>query len=229
MMRSLLLLLVLVSVFSCSKPDLPRSIIQFSDKTYLALGDSYTVGDAVYQKESFPFQLVDQLNAAGIKTSDPDVVAYTGWTTSNLIDGIKQAKLKEKYDFVTLLIGVNNQYMKFSKETYRKEFAELLNTAISHSAGGRATVFVISIPDWGVTPFGQLKNPVEVTIEIDAFNKINREEAFNARVHYIDITPGSRLAENDQSLTSADSLHPSGKMYAEWVKQLLPMVKKELY
>jgi len=229
MKRFLPLLLVLVSVFSCLKPELPKSIIQFSDKTYLALGDSYTVGDAIYQEESFPFQLVDQLNAAGIKTSDPDIVAYTGWTSSNLIDGIKQAKLKERYDFVTLLIGVNNQYMKFSKEIYRKEFAELLNTAISHSAGGRATVFVISIPDWGVTPFGQLKDPLKVAIEIDAFNKIIQEEVFNARVHYIDITPDSRLAGIDQSLTSIDGLHPSAKMYAGWVKKLLPLVKKELY
>lgn len=199
------------------------------DKTYLALGDSYTVGEAISQKESFPYQLTDHLNANGVKTSEPEIVAYTGWTSSNLIEGINQSKLKEKYDFVTLLIGVNNQYTNASKETYRKEFAELLNTAVSFSAGGRATVFVISIPDWGVTPFGQLKNPKEVAIEIDAFNAINREEAFNARVHYIDITPGSRLAENDQSLTSADSLHPSGKMYAEWVKQLLPLVKKELF
>ena len=229
MKRFLLLISVFVSIFSCSKPELPQSIIQFSDKSYLALGDSYTVGDAVYQEESFPFQLVDQLNTAGIKTSDPDIVAYTGWTTRNLIDGINQAKLKEKYDFVTLLIGVNNQYMKYSKDTYRKEFAELLNTAISHSAGGRATVFVISIPDWGVTPFGQLKNPAEAAVEIDAFNKINQEEAFIARVHYIDITPDSRLAGTDQSLTSIDGLHPSGKMYAGWVKKLMPLLKAELY
>lgn len=228
-MKAVLFFSVLISAVSCSKPETRQSLYVQMDKTYLALGDSYTVGEAVPQKESFPYQLTEQLNANGVKTSAPEIVAITGWTTSNLIEGIKELKPGVKYDFVTLLIGVNNQYTNASKETYRKEFAELLNTAVSFSSGGRATVFVISIPDWGVTPFGQLKNPKEVAIEIDAFNAINREEAFNARVHYIDITPGSRLAENDQSLTSADSLHPSGKMYAEWVKQLLPLVKKELF
>ena len=198
------------------------------DKTYLALGDSYTIGEAVSTEESFPYQLVAQLNSGGVKTLKPRIIAYTGWTTGNLISAINQEKINEKYDFVTLLIGVNNQYMKHSPEIYRKEFAGLLNTAVNYSAGGKATVFVISIPDWGVTDFGKLKNPKEVAIEIDKFNAINKEATYNAGVHYIDITPGSRLAANDTTLISIDGLHPSGKMYAEWVKQLLPLVRREL-
>lgn len=229
-MKKLTLFVPLLYLFlSCSKSDIPNTLFVDSDKTYLALGDSYTFGEAVSQEESFPFQLVSQLNAAGIKTLEPELVAATGWTSSNLIDGIKQAKLKPKYDFVTLLIGSNNQYLNYSKEAYRKELVELLNTAVSHSARGRATVFVFSLPDWGVTPFGRLKNPPQVTIAIDAYNKIIEEEAFNARVHFINITPESRFAANDQSLTSQDELHPSAKMYADWVKKLFPLVKTELF
>ncbi len=228
-MKPILILFIFGLGVSCNKVELNRTPQKLMDKTYLALGDSYTVGDAILQKESFPYQLVQQLNASGVKTEEPTVVAFTGWTTANLITGISQAKLADKYDFVTLLIGVNNQYVQASEDIYRKEFHELLNTAISHSGGGRATVFVLSIPDWGVTPFGKLKAPRDVSSEINRFNAINKEEAHNASVHYIDITSGSRLAESDQSLTSIDSLHPSGKMYAEWVKQLLPLVRKELY
>jgi lysophospholipase L1-like esterase len=229
-MKRLIPLLALIYLFvSCSKSELPQTLRVVSDKTYLALGDSYTVGEGVYQEESFPFQLVDQLNAAGIKTLSPDVVAFSGWTSKNLLDGIKQSNLKPKYDLVSLLIGSNNQYLKYSKDTFRKEFVELLNIAVSHSVGGRATVFVFSLPDWGVTPFGQLKNPSEVTLEIDAFNKIIEEEAFNARVHFINITSESRIAGVDQSLTCIDGLHPSGKMYAGWVKKLFPLVKTELF
>lgn len=229
-MKRLILFLPFIYFFvSCSKTEIPKTLFQISDKTYLALGDSYTFGEAVPQEDSFPYQLVNQLNSAGIKTLKPEVVAETGWTSKNLIDGISQSNLKPKYDIVTLLIGSNNQYLKYSKESYRKELTYLINTAVSHSVGGRATVFVFSLPDWGVTPFGQLKNPAEVSIEIDAYNKIIEEETFNARVHYVNITPESRFAGLDQTLTSQDELHPSGKMYAGWVKKLFPLVKSELY
>jgi len=229
-MKRLILFIPIIYLFvSCSKSEIPQTIYQITDKTYLALGDSYTFGEAVSQEESFPFQLVDRLNSEGVKTLNPDVVAATGWTSKNLIDAIKQSKLKPKYNFVTLLIGSNNQYLKYSKETYRKELVDLINTAISHSSGGRATVFVFSLPDWGVTPFGRLKNPAGVSVDIDAFNKIIEEEAFNASVHFINITPESRFAGLDQTLTSQDELHPSGKMYTGWIKKLFPLVRAELF
>ena len=228
-MRIFIILFMALSVSACIKPQTGNRPSKLMDKTYLALGDSYTVGEAVRQEESFPYQLVAQLNLNGVNTRKPKIIAYTGWTTRDLISAINQKKITAKYDFVTLLIGVNNQYMKYPHEVYRKEFTELLNTAISHSKGGKTAVFLISIPDWGVTDFGKLKNPKVVTIEIDKFNAINKEEASNAGVHYIDITPDSRLAVNDTTLISIDGLHPSGKMYAEWVKQLLPLVRRELY
>lgn len=221
--------MMLVSAGSCGIPKIPGKSDTHMNKTYLALGDSYTVGEAVLRKESFPYQLVTQLNINGSEIAEPKVIAVTGWTTAELNSGIKAAKLSKTYDFVTLLIGVNNQYRKYSAETYRKEFFDLLNIAINHSSKGLNSVFVISIPDWGHTPFGQLRNPEEISAEIDKFNAINKEVALNAGVHYIDITPGSRLALTDQSMNAADGLHPSGKMYEEWVKQILPQVKKELY
>lgn len=228
-MKVFLFFVMLISSGSCGINKIVGKTDTHMNKTYLALGDSYTIGEAVPQKESFPYQLVSQLNINGLEIAEPKIIAVTGWTTADLISGVKASRLSKTYDFVTLLIGVNNQYRKYSAETYRKEFVDLLNIAINHSSKGQNSVFVISIPDWGHTPFGQQKNPDEIRAEIDKFNAINKEVALTAGVHYIDITPGSRLALTDQSLIALDGLHPSGKMYKEWVKQLLPQVKRELY
>ena len=123
--------------------------------TYLALGDSYTIGEAVSQQESFPFQLVTQLKTSNISVAKPKVIARTGWTTDELQTAIRAENITQNYDLVTLLIGVNNQYRGYSLDTYRKEFKELLNTAISFAGKNNKRVFVVSIPDWGVTPFGK--------------------------------------------------------------------------
>lgn len=197
-------------------------------KTYLALGDSYTSGEGVIQSESFPFQLAAKLKNAGVQMETPHVIARTGWTTINLLAALKEEPMDDKYDFVTVLIGVNNQYVKRSLTEYRSHFVEILNTAISHSRGGRATVYVISIPDWSVTPFGKLKNTQLESASVDIYNNVNREESKNASVNYIDITAASRIADTDDSYTSIDGLHPSYKMYADWVEKLYPLVKKEL-
>ncbi|RZL34474.1 MAG: SGNH/GDSL hydrolase family protein, partial [Pedobacter sp.] len=143
--------------------------------TYLALGDSYTIGEAVSEKESFPFQLAAQLRVAGLNVSTPKIVAKTGWTTSELQTAIKAENLTTNYDVVTLLIGVNNQYRSESQAEYKKEFVALLNTAIAFAKGNKKHVFVVSIPDWGVTPFGKASGKSAQTIakEIDAFNAIN--------------------------------------------------------
>jgi lysophospholipase L1-like esterase len=135
--------------------------------------------------------------------------------------------MDDKYDFVTVLIGVNNQYVKKSISAYRAEFIEILNLAIVRSRGGRATVYVISIPDWSVTPFGKLKDTKLESASIDLYNNVNREESKNASVNYVDITPASRIADTDDSYTSIDGLHPSYKMYREWVGKLYPLVKRE--
>ena len=229
-MKFILGLFLVFSISAC-KSDLlynapgdedPRS------KTFLALGDSYTSGEGVIQSESFPFQLAAKLRVAGVQIETPHVIAQTGWTTVNLLAALKEEPMDEKYDFVTVLIGVNNQYVKRSLTEYRSHFLEILNSAISHSRGGRATVYVISIPDWTVTPFGKLKDTKAESASVDVYNNVNREESNNASVNYIDITAASRKADTDESYTSIDELHPSQKMYREWVEKLYPLVKKEL-
>ena len=199
-------------------------------KSYLALGDSYTIGEAVSQDQSFPYQLVAKLNLAGFKMSDPEIIATTGWTTDELIKAIREKNIQDKFDLVTLLIGVNNQYRGYSKENYRTEFKELLQTALFYADNHRERVVVISIPDWGVTPFAHKANREleKISAEIDAFNAVNKEESLKAGVTYLDITPGSRKAETDLSLLAEDGLHPSGKMYAEWVEKLINLIGKNI-
>lgn len=197
------------------------------NKSYLALGDSYTIGEAVPALESFPFQLVEKLRQDGQQINDPQIIATTGWTTDELIKAVDQANIQGSYDLVTLLIGVNNQYRGYSQEVYRQEFKELLVTALRCAGGEKNRVFVLSIPDWGVTDFAKKSDRDLETIsrEIDEFNAINLEEAVTAGVEYVDITPGSREAATDATLIASDGLHPSGKMYGEWVELLLAKMK----
>lgn len=197
--------------------------------TYLALGDSYTIGESVEQKESFPYQLADQLRTAGLNLADPRIIATTGWTTGELQVAIKNTQgLNPNYDLVTLLIGVNNQYRGQAIADYQKEFRALLTTALKFAGGNKGHVFVLSIPDWSVTPFAEESSRSQAVIskEIDSFNEINKKISLDMGVSYTDITPGSRLAATDRSLLAKDGLHPSRKMYAQWVADLLTNIKK---
>ncbi|MBB5635735.1 lysophospholipase L1-like esterase [Pedobacter cryoconitis] len=211
-----------------NKTVIPPNDPHTDQLTYLALGDSYTIGEQVSPNESFPYQLRAKLNKQSINLAIPQIIATTGWTTGELIAGIKAETTAPKYDLVTLLIGVNNQYRGNSIAVYRTEFQELLKTAISFAGGNAAHVFVVSIPDWGATPFGAQSGRDVKTIakEIDAFNAVNKEEALKAGINYTDITPGSRNASADASLVAGDGLHPSGKMYKEWVDSLSPSILK---
>jgi len=199
--------------------------------TYLALGDSYTIGEAVKQTESFPYQLQSLLKNQNINVANPKIIATTGWTTDELQAAIKKENLTGSYSFVTLLIGVNNQYRGYPISTYKKEFAELLQTAINYAGGNKSRVFVVSIPDWGVTPFGKnsARNPQTIASEIDNFNAANQEITLAAGINYTNITPASRNATTDISLIADDGLHPSAKMYGQWAGALLtkvaPMLK----
>lgn len=197
--------------------------------TYLALGDSYTIGQSVPQIQSFPYQLVTLLNSFKLDVQPPDIIAVTGWTTDDLIGAISRSEFKDKkYDFVTLLIGVNDQYQYQSKDNYRTKFAQVLHTAINFAKGDSSRVFVLSIPDYGVTPFAAGRNTI-IGPDIDAFNAINKEETAKAHVHnYTDITAISRLAATNPSLIASDGLHPSAQMYQMWVQALEPSVKARL-
>ncbi|WP_345953522.1 SGNH/GDSL hydrolase family protein [Mucilaginibacter sp. PAMB04168] len=196
--------------------------------SYLALGDSYTIGESVPAAQSFPYQLSAALNKANYKAAQPVIIARTGWTTDELINEIKAQNITRKFDIVTLLIGVNNQYRNYNINTYRTEFVQLLNTALIYANGNKKRVFVISIPDWGVTPFGQGRDRTQIAKEINAYNAINKEESDKAGVSYTNITPISRQAIADPTLVASDGLHPSGRMYMLWVDMLVNEVAKNL-
>ena len=184
---------------------------------YLALGDSYTIGESVEEAERWSNQLADFLKAGGMPT-EVTIIAKTGWTTNELWDGIQATQIAAPYDLVSLLIGVNNQYRGRDIEEYREQFVFLLTKSIEYAGGDPKRVIVLSIPDWGVTPFAGNRDSKKIAVEINQFNVVNREETEKAGAFYVNITPISRAAVNDRSLIAADGLHPSGKMYMEWAK-----------
>jgi lysophospholipase L1-like esterase len=188
------------------------------------LGDSYTIGESVAEAERWPVQLVAALRGQGVNIADPEIIARTGWTTAELAKGITIAQPKGLYDLVSLLIGVNNQYRGLSQDAYRDEFGGVLDTAVSLTNNNPSRVFVVSIPDWGATPFAHRQNREEIGAAIDAFNAINRAETEQRGVAYIDITGISRQARTNGSLTADDFLHPSGAMYGLWAEQIQPAV-----
>ena len=188
---------------------------------YLALGDSYTIGESVPETERWPIQLAKLLENEGLEV-EVTVIARTGWTVDELWQGIQAREIDPPYDLVSLLIGVNDQYRGYEVQNYRKQFVFLLNKAIDYAGGEPGRVIVLSIPDWGVTPFAAGRDREQVARQIDEFNSVNRAESEKAGVHYLDVTPISREAARDQSLTTSDRLHPSGKMYAVWAERVLP-------
>jgi lysophospholipase L1-like esterase len=191
---------------------------------YLALGDSYTIGESVNEDERWPVQLVDSLAVRSIIVDKPTIIATTGWRTDNLKNAIDIAALKPGYDLVSLLIGVNNQYQGRSLDEYAPEFEDLLKTAIRLANNKRENVFVVSIPDYGFTPFGKEKQP-QISRELDEFNTVNKQITGKYGVMYIDITPISRNGLSDPALVAQDGLHPSGKQYALWVNRIAEKVK----
>src|SRR6266446_2180334 len=189
---------------------------------YLALGDSYTIGESVTSTECWPVQLAAQLHAHGLALADPLIIARTGWTTDELLAGIERQTSQGPFDLVSLLIGVNNQYRGRSSEEYRTQFQQLLHTAITLAGGHPDHVIVLSIPDWGVTPFAAGHQRATIAAAIDRFNATNRAETLQAGARYVDITPVSRQALHDATLIAPDGLHPSGQMYTKWVELVLP-------
>lgn len=184
--------------------------------SYLALGDSYTIGEQVPFAENYPNQLVQLMRKDGYDFHAPEIVARTGWTTDELQFGINNHIFRPAYDFVTLLIGVNNQYRGRSTEEYEAHFSDLLDQAIAFAGSRKERVAVLSIPDWGITPFAAGKEQAKISQEIDLFNEINRRVTTTAGIHYIYITGLTREAQNDSSLLADDGLHPSGKEYKRW-------------
>lgn len=194
--------------------------------SYLALGDSYTIGEQVRIADSFPYQAIQMLRQHYRSVEKqhtflaPEIIATTGWTTDELTHAIDHTILLQQYDWVSLLIGVNNQYRGRPTDNFETEFEDLLKRAIGFSVRAIAGVFVISIPDWGVTPFAEGRDRETIAKEIDAYNAVCERIAGKYKVPYIDITTAQRTDGNNAEFLAADGLHPSGKEYQKWAHQL---------
>ena len=192
---------------------------------YLALGDSYTIGEQVPLAGNFPMQVAALLREQGMDLEDPQIVAKTGWTTDELQAGIKDADIKGRFDLVTLLIGVNNQYRGRNLDAYVLEFAQLLDDAIDFANGLPQHVVVLSIPDWGATPFAEGKDRAKIAQEIDEFNATKAGLAMAKGCGYLDITPSTRAHAGTPGYLADDGLHPSALEYAGWAARLSEIAK----
>lgn len=225
-----LIVTVAICFFSCGGSSDGESELIAPEKPgeeagYLALGDSYTIGQNVAESERWPVHLVKLFRADSIAIADATIIARTGWTTSELASAIGQSNLTKTYKLVTLLIGVNNQYRGQSVERYRTEFKELLATSIRFAAGRASHVVVLSIPDWGATPYGGSVVGGRISQEIDVFNSVAKEESVAADVHFVDITSLTRTVADDPSLLANDRLHYSGKMHKLWAESVFPIAR----
>lgn len=190
---------------------------------FLALGDSYTIGHSVPDNERWPIQLRDSLESRGIDVRETNVIATTGWRTDNLLNAITDQKLdRENYNLVSLLIGVNDQYQQRPIAHYEPLFRQLLDSCLRYAAFDTSSVFIVSIPDYAYTPFGQRRNdPNQISLQLDEYNAINQRVAEEYGVQYFDITPISRLGLENTDLVAPDELHPSGYQYTLWVRSIL--------
>jgi lysophospholipase L1-like esterase len=234
-----LTLLIIITALSCSS-DSKKHLIHDNDDNndtmeqgqdklrYLALGDSYTIGESVDSTLRYPVQITDSLKKRGYLFLAPEIIAVTGWTTSDLKAGITAASPKGPYALVSLLIGVNNQYRGMDINIYRTEFGELIDQSIRFAGNDPGRVIVLSIPDWGVTMFASGRDKEKIAREIDEYNAINRQITLARGIVWIDVTAISRLAGQDETLIAGDGLHPSGKMYTEWVRLAIPEIVKML-
>ena len=209
-MKYIYIIYFLIFLNSCSQ----ENEINNSNLKYLALGDSYTIGEGIPFEHSYPKQIVNEISLI----DSVKVIAKTGWTTDELIDTLDNVSLS-KYDIISLLIGVNNQFRGYSIENYVKEFENLLVRAINYSKN-KSKVFVLSIPDYGVTPFGKSRGKEKIYNEINTYNDINRSISEKYNIMYFDITDISREAESDTTLLADDKLHPSKKMYEMWIDKI---------
>ena len=187
--------------------------------SFLALGDSYTVGEGVSYEESWPSQFVDYALDRGIDFKNPELIAQTGWNTYDLLDAIKSSNLSVKYDFISLLIGVNNQFNSRPLSEFEDDLNEIL-TETNYLKKGNSKVIVISIPDWGYSPYGSSYDRERISDEIDQFNNILKKISEQNNLNFVDVTQISRLAIKEPNLIAEDKLHPSGLMYLEWVEKI---------
>lgn len=197
---------------------------------FLALGDSYTIGEGVPEAGRWPVQLARALRAEGIALADPDIVATTGWTTDELAAGIDAAAPVGDYALVSLQVGVNNQYRGRPLDEFRAQFAELLQRAVALAGDVPGRVLVLAIPDWGVTPFGAAsgRDTDEIARALDAFNAAAAQQAHLAGARFVDIAPISRAHGGKAPMLTDDGLHPSAALYTQWAEHVLPVARRIL-
>ena len=228
MEKYLKLLILFLTMLSCTSTETQKNITPSNlpnmnennpKRSFLALGDSYTIGESVDEKDRWSMQLIDLLKT-NFNFTKHDIIARTGWTTSELTQAIEAKKLTEQYDLVSLLIGVNNQYRGQSPDTYRVEFKTLLNTSIKFAKNDAKKVIVLSIPDWGKTPFARGQDTQKIASEIDAFNNIAKEECKKLNIVFVNITEITRN-NTEASMFAIDGLHYSGKMHKLWTMEVV--------
>jgi lysophospholipase L1-like esterase len=225
MMRWTLVLFIGFVLLSCQKPS-EAALKPKNDSTsisWLALGDSYTIGQGVNTAERFPAQTLELLKSRSIKTAQLTYVATTGWTSAQLDKSISQQNLAY-YDFVTVLIGVNDQFQGIDTSTYSKNFKSILNRAILATRGESQHVLVLSIPDYSLTPEGKKLDTTKIKREIDLFNRLNKNLANNFKCQYLDITVLGREAKSNPSWVARDGLHPSAVAYKNWANRIFPFI-----
>ena len=225
MKTTLLFLALLVSLSSCKSTDL-KQINKTEPITYLALGDSYTIGESVCDSCRFPEQLKEAIETALKKAVELQIIATTGWTTTQLKKAITTQNPQTDNSLVTLLIGVNNQYQNLPFETYENEFPELLNTAITKANGDKNRVIVISIPDYAFTPYGN--GNTDITEALEAYNAFAENYCLANNISFISITDITQNGLKNPDLVAKDGLHPSTEAYTQFVKRLLPVALKKL-
>lgn len=195
---------------------------------FLALGDSYTIGEGVREHERWPVHLATMLRANGIDVGEPELIARTAWTSDELADAMADEKPKGPYDLVTLLVGVNDQYRSRPVSSFVPEFETLLKRAVSLAKRRAGRVIAISIPDWGATPFAEGRDRELIAKEIGAYNAQAQALAAKAGVHWVDVTGITRAMLEEPELVAPDGLHPSGEMYRRWAEHLLPIALSAL-
>jgi acyl-CoA thioesterase I len=227
----ILSLFLCLTLTACNEPKPIESDYMIATGTalpsisYLALGDSYTIGEAVDSTHRWPVQLADSLRRIHhLRVDEPQIVATTGWTTNELQHGIDKANLKDKYELISLLIGVNNQYRGYAFEQFEKEYEVLIKWAIQHSVHGASGIFAVSIPNYGVTPFGQARGEDTIRAELLAYDAKAKEICQRFGIPFFDITPISELTKDNPTFIADDQLHPSGLQYTEWVRSFASQV-----
>lgn len=216
---------VLLSVFTTcfSQFSMSQGDINSDTLSYLALGDSYTIGESVKPKERWPNQLKSALDTTELKIHEPKIIAKTGWRTDDMLSNAKKQLSDSTFDLVSLLIGVNNEYQGKSPKSFESEFEKCLKYAISKSKHGKKGVFVLSIPDYGYTPFGEEKQK-SISKRIDTYNEICKRISEEYEVVFINITDISRRVKENEGLVAHDNLHPSAEQYALWVERAVDEV-----